>query len=194
MIKNSMCTDLKFSRFWKFILLTFALWYVPMSMCFDTTKWDITVCLWYHHVYLYTSKCKITMLIDISSCVFDILTKWKWYDYGICYISVRYQLVWYHYVYMISPNYLISRVSWLSVMHLCICDMTTCIWYHCMYMYITTTILPNECSVVHRYAQLIAHYPYVIVVSILCLAVVCLVLCVTVVELPNFQDPKAVSA
>lgn len=42
-----------------------------------------------------------------------------------------------------------------------------------------------------RYARLIAHYPYVIVVSILCLAVLCLVLCLTVVELPNFQDPKA---
>ncbi|XP_061172339.1 protein dispatched homolog 1-like isoform X2 [Saccostrea echinata] len=42
-----------------------------------------------------------------------------------------------------------------------------------------------------RYARLIAHYPYVIIVSILCLAVVCLVLCVTVVELPNFQDPRA---
>lgn len=42
-----------------------------------------------------------------------------------------------------------------------------------------------------RYARLIAHYPYVIVVSILCLAVLCLVLCLTVVQLPNFQDPKA---
>ncbi|XP_048733211.1 protein dispatched homolog 1-like isoform X2 [Ostrea edulis] len=42
-----------------------------------------------------------------------------------------------------------------------------------------------------RYARLIAHYPYVIILSILCIAVACLVLCVTVVQLPNFQDPKA---
>lgn len=41
--------------------------------------------------------------------------------------------------------YLISRVSRLSVMSLGICDMTTCICYHYMYTYITTTILPLHC-------------------------------------------------
>ena len=69
-------------------------------------------------------------------------------------------------------------------------------WALCLFCYLSVRergLMPGCPLITYRYARLIAHYPYVIILSLLCVAVVCLVLSVTVVPLPNFQDPRAVS-